>query len=446
MTSALATQRRRTELGLIALAGLTTALLYALAGLGRSASLPADLGSFLLLVLALGVVAHLAVRRFAPHADPIILPVVVFLNGLGQVFIIRLSHESGIAGELPALQTTWTALGVGAFVATLIIVRRPRDLAAHRYTFGLIGIGLLILPMLPVVGREINGARIWASIGPINLQPGEFARLALAIFLAAYLVENRELLQVGSRRIGRFEIPDGRHLAPVLAAWGVSLLVLVAEKDLGSSLLYYALFVVLLWVATERPAFLIIGGGLFVSGAVVAWRIFDHVQARVDIWFDPWATRSGSGYQLVEAALAMATGGLTGTGPGAGEPNRIPEVETDFIFAAIGEEMGLMGTTLVVGSFILLIGGGLRIAVQSINPFNKLLAVGLTTLMGLQALVIMGGIVRLLPLTGVTLPFISYGGSSLLANYILVALLLRLSDRVALQTTTAPAQNEQVTS
>jgi peptidoglycan glycosyltransferase len=278
------------------------------------------------------------------------------------------------------------------------------------------------------------------------LQPGEFARLALAIFLAAYLVENRELLQVGNRRIGRFEIPDGRHLAPVLAAWGVSLLVLVAEKDLGSSLLYYALFVVLLWVATERPAFLIIGGGLFVSGAVVAWRIFAHVQDRVDIWFDPWATRSGSGYQLVEAALAMATGGLTGTGPGAGEPNRIPEVETDFIFAAIGEEMGLMGTTLVVGSFILLIGGGLRIAVQSINPFNKLLAVGLTTLMGLQALVIMGGIVRLLPLTGVTLPFISYGGSSLLANYILVALLLRLSDRVALQTTTAPAQNEQVTS
>ncbi|MGE4566043.1 MAG: FtsW/RodA/SpoVE family cell cycle protein, partial [Acidimicrobiales bacterium] len=302
MTSALATQRRRTELGLIALAGLTTALLYALAGLGRSASLPADLGSFLLLVLALGVVAHLAVRRFAPHADPIILPVVVFLNGLGQVFIIRLSHESGIADELPALQTTWTALGVGAFVATLIIVRRPRDLAAHRYTFGLIGIGLLMLPMLPVVGREINGARIWASIGPINLQPGEFARLALAIFLAAYLVENRELLQVGSRRIGRFEIPDGRHLAPVLAAWGVSLLVLVAEKDLGSSLLYYALFVVLLWVATERPAFLIIGGGLFVSGAVVAWRIFAHVQDRVDIWFDPWATRSGSGYQLVEAA------------------------------------------------------------------------------------------------------------------------------------------------
>ena len=208
------------------------------------------------------------------------------------------------------------------------------------------------------------------------------------------------------------------------------MLVLIAEKDLGSSLLYFVLFTVMIWVSTQRLSYLIISFGLFICGALISWRIFEHIQARVSIWHDPWSFRSGSGYQLVEAAIAMANGGLIGTGLGSGEPNRIPEVETDFIFAAIGEEMGLLGTVLVLSSFLLIISSGLRIAIKSSDPFSKLLALGLTTLIGFQALVIMGGVVRLLPLTGVTLPFVSYGGSSLLANYILVALLLRLSDQL----------------
>ena len=423
--------RRRTELGLIAVAGLVIAALYALAGLGRSATMPVDLGSFVGVVLGLGLLAHMALRWFAPDADPVVLPLVVFLNGLGQVFVTRLAPETGIADELPALQTLWTGIAVVAFIGTLVVVRRPRDLEAHRYTFGLVGLALLALPLMPVVGREINGARIWASLGPVNLQPGEFARLALAVFLAAYLVERRELLQVGTRRLGRLDVPTGRDLAPVLAAWGMSMVVLVAEKDLGSSLLYYALFVVVLWVATERVGYLLVGGGLFMGGAVAAWRTFDHVEARVSTWLDPWSVRSGAGYQLVEASLALATGGVTGAGPGTGEPDRIPEVETAFILAAIGEELGLLGATLVIGAYLLIACAGLRTAIRTDAPFDKLLAVGLTTLFGLQALVIMGGVVRLLPLTGVTLPFVSYGGSSLVANYVLVALLLRLSDRAS---------------
>ncbi len=253
-------------------------------------------------------------------------------------------------------------------------------------------------------------------------------------FLASYLVEKKELLQIGVRKVFKFEVPSWRHLSPVLLAWAIAMLVLAAGKDFGSSLLYFALFTVMLWAATQRFSYLLISFGLFFSGALISWKIFDHIQARVSVWHNPWEFRSGSGYQLVEAALAMASGGLTGTGLGNGEPDRIPEVETDFIFAAIGEEMGLLGTVLILSSFLFIIGSGLRVAVRSHDAFDKLLAVGLTTLIGLQGLVIMGGVVRLLPLTGVTLPFVSYGGSSLLANYMLVALLLRLSDQATTST------------
>ena len=434
MKSKQAQYRRRTELGLIIFGTFVIVLLYVLAGFGKSASVPADLVPFFIAVLGLGGLTHLAVRKFAPYADPIILPLVIFLNGLGQVFITRLSHEKGIADELPALQSTWTAIGVAAFILVLVFVRNSHFLKTYRYTFGFIGIFLLVLPLLPIVGREINGSRIWASIGPVNLQPGEFARLALTIFLASYLVEKKELLQIGVRKVFKFEVPSWRHLSPVLLAWAIAMLVLAAGKDFGSSLLYFALFTVMLWAATQRFSYLLISFGLFFSGALISWKIFDHIQARVSVWHNPWEFRSGSGYQLVEAALAMASGGLTGTGLGNGEPDRIPEVETDFIFAAIGEEMGLLGTVLILSSFLFIIGSGLRVAIRSHDAFDKLLAVGLTTLIGLQGLVIMGGVVRLLPLTGVTLPFVSYGGSSLLANYMLVALLLRLSDQATTST------------
>ncbi len=414
--------RRNTELGLLVLAALVTGGTYTLASLGRTASLPANIGPFLGMIFALLLVAHLAVRRLAPDADGLLLPLAGLLNGLGYVFIAR--SDTGLAG----LQATWTAVGVAAFVGTLVLVRRAKDLERYRYTFALGGIVLLLLPLAPVIGREINGARIWISIGPMNFQPGEAAKLTLAAFLASYLVENRELLAVTTRRLGPIYLPDPRHAAPLLLAWGVSVLIMVTQKDLGSSLLFFALFIVLVWVATERAAYLVLGLGLFAVGATVAYNLFGHVRDRVAIWRNPWPTAKGTGFQVVEAAFALANGGITGTGPGLGEPNRIPARETDFIFAVIGEELGLLGGTAVLCAYLLLVGSGLRIALRANDGFEKLFAVGLSTLLGLQAFLIIAGVIRVLPLTGVTLPFVSFGGSSLLANYVLLALLVRLSD------------------
>jgi len=403
---------RRVEAGLLVMVAATVGAAYGLASFGTSEAIPADLGPFLLWMFGLGLVVHLAVRRWASAADPVLVPVALLLNGLGYVVITRLD------GGLAALQSTWTAVGVGGFVATLLVLPRARILESYRYLLGLVGLGLLMLPLVPGFGREINGARIWASVGPINFQPGEFAKLALAAFFAAYLVDSRELLRT------RLELRD---LAPIGAAWAISLGVMVLERDLGSSLLFFALFVVVLWVASERWIVLAFGGGLFVVGALLSWQLFDHVQRRVDIWLDPFADPKGDGYQIVEASFALADGGLSGTGLGHGEPGRIPFVETDFIFAAIGEELGMAGSAAVLMAFLILVGSGLRIALRASRIFDKLFALGLTTLVGVQAFVIIGGVLRVVPLTGITLPFVSYGGSSLVANYALLALLVRLS-------------------
>ena len=408
----LALAPRRVEAGTLVLVALVVVFAYALASFGTTDAIPANLGPFFAWMLGLGVVAHVAVRRWAAAADPVLLPMALLLNGLGYVVITRLD------GDLAALQATWTAIGIGGFVATLVLLPNIRMLEQYRYLMGAAGVGLLMVPLIPGVGREINGARIWASIGPINFQPGEFAKLALAVFFAAYLVDSRELLR------NRFELRD---LAPIGAAWGVSLAVMVFERDLGSSLLFFTLFVVVLWVASERWQVLAVGGALFSAGAVGAWTMFAHVQRRVDVWLAPFDDPKGAGFQIVEASYALADGGLVGTGLGRGEPGRIPFVETDFIFAAIGEELGLAGATAVLMTFVLLIGSGLRIALRADRVFEKLLALGLTTLLGVQAFVIIGGVLRVVPLTGITLPFVSYGGSSLVANYVLIALLVRLS-------------------
>jgi peptidoglycan glycosyltransferase len=291
-----------------------------------------------------------------------------------------------------------------------------------------IGIGLLLLPLVPGVGRTINGARIWVSLGPVSFQLGEFAKIILAIFFASYLVEKRELLGMASVRIGPFMLPDLKHFGPVLLAWGASLIVMFYERDLGSSLLFFAVFVVMLWIATERWSYLAVSGLLFGAGAFVAWRTFSHVQVRVDNWLDPWQDVADTGFQTVQATFALAFGGITGTGPGLGSPGRIPAAETDFIFAAIGEELGLLGTTAVLVAFLLMVGTGLRIALRADSPFEKLLAAGLTAILGIQSFIIIGGVIRLVPLTGITLPFVSYGGSSLVANYVLLALLMRIAD------------------
>ena len=420
--------RRNTELGLVLLAAVLTAGAYVLAGLGRSASLPANVVPFLVVILALLAVGHVATRRLAPGGDGIVLPLAGLLNGIGYVFIARLDTD------LAGLQAVWTALGMTAFVGTLVLVRRTRDLERFRYTFALLGIGLLLMPLLPVLGQTINGARLWVRFGPVNFQPGEFAKIVLCVFFASYLVEKRELLSEAMSG-GRFFLPkpDLKHLGPVALAWGLSLVIMIAEKDLGSSLLFFTLFVAMLWVATGRASYLVIGGTLFAAGAWIAWSSFSHVQDRVSIWIDPWKDAADTGYQIVQALFAFAAGGMTGTNLGQGSPQRIPAVTTDFIFAAIGEELGLLGTVAVLTAFLLMVGTGIRIALRAEPPFEKLLAAGLTTIIAVQSFVILGGVVRVVPLTGVTLPFVSYGGSSLLANYMLLALLLRVSDDQAIR-------------
>ena len=416
----LALRPRRVESGILVLVGVVVAVAYGLASFGTSEAIPANLGPFLLWMFGLGFGAHLMNRRFAAAADPVFLPIALLLNGLGYVVITRLD------GDLAALQSTWTAIGIGGYVVTLILLPRVRLLESYRYLLGLAGIFLLMLPLVPGLGREINGARIWASVGPINFQPGEFAKIALAAFFAAYLVDSRELLR------SRLELRD---LAPIGLAWAGSLGVMVFERDLGSSLLFFTLFVVVLWVASERWIVLAVGGAMFVVGAVASWMMFGHVQKRVDIWLDPFADPKGDGFQIVEASFALADGGLTGTGLGRGEPTRIPFVETDFIFVAIGEELGLAGSVAVLMAFLLLVGSGLRVALRAERVFEKLFALGLTTLLAVQTFVIVGGVLRVVPLTGITLPFVSYGGSSLVANYVLLGLLVRMSheQRVALQ-------------
>lgn len=408
------------------LAVVATAGAYVLASLGTTAEIPVNLGPFLVFVLGLFLVAHIAVRRYAPEADPVLLPIAALLNGIGYVVIAGL--DAGGKENFAAAQATWTAIGVVAFCTALLVVPRIRDLQRYRYTFLLAGLVLLILPFVPGLGSERFGARIWVNLGPINFQPGEVTKLVLALFFAGYLVDKRELLRSSPRRLGPVRVPEPKYLGPVLLAWGVSLMVMISQKDLGTSLLFFALFIVMLWVATERPSWLIIGALLFLAGAWFSFTRFGHVQDRVDIWLDPWQDPDGTGYQIIQAAFAMAAGGLAGTGLGLGGAVRIPLAESDFIFASIGEQLGLFGGTLVLVAFLMVIGSGLRIALRTDQPFEKLLAVGLTTLIGVQAFIIIGGVTRLLPLTGITLPFVSYGGSSLVANYVLIALLLRISD------------------
>jgi peptidoglycan glycosyltransferase len=413
---------------------IITAGAYVLASLGTDARIPANIIPFLVAVLGLLLAAHVAVRRLAPEADPILLPMAALLNGLGYVVIAGLPEQFNVpSGEtLARQQALWTLIGVAAFVAVLWFVKRPRDLVRYRYTFGLLGIGLLLLPLVPGIGTDRgSGSRIWVSVGAINFQPGEIAKVLLAIFFAAYLAEQRELIATSVWKVGPLRLPDPKYLGPVLAAWGVTLVVMVYQKDLGSSLLFFGLFVVMIWVATGRPSFLVIGAGLFAAGAWFAWRVFGHVQDRVTIWLDPWTDPDDSGYQILQSMFAMAFGGITGTGLGLGTDARIPASESDFIFAVIAEQLGLLGGALVIMAFLLMVGSGLRIAARADHAFDKLLATGLTVLLGLQAFIIIAGVTRLLPLTGVTLPFVSYGGSSLVVNYVLLALLLRLSDQTA---------------
>ena len=414
-------RRRRAELGMLTLGLIITGGAYTLVSLGRTADLPANLRPFLGVIAGLLLVAHCANRWLTPFADPVLLPIAGLLNGIGYVVITRLDPI------LANRQAAWTAVAIMAYVMTLIVLRNPRTLRL-RYVFGLIGLGLLLLPLVPGIGREINGSRIWVGVGPVSFQPGELAKVALAVFFASYLVDNRELIAgTANRSLFGLAVPDLRHIGPLVGAWAVSLLVMFYQKDLGSSLLFFTLFIVMVWLATGRRFYLFTGAVMFVVGAYASWGAFSHVQRRVRIWRNPWPEAQDAGFQIVQSLYAFGAGGVGGTGLALGSPTRIPYAATDFIFAAIGEEFGFAGTSAVLLAFTLFIGSGIRIARRAQRPFDQLLAAGLTTIIGVQTFIIIGGVTKLVPLTGVTLPFVSYGGSSLVINYVIVAILVRLS-------------------
>ena len=420
--SAASINRRASELGLGVLAVIVAAFGYLLVQLAQKPSVPADLWVILVAVLGLFIAAHVAVRRLAPDADPVLLPIAALLNGLGFVTVARLDSNLG------RIQAIWTAVSVLAFVLTLLAVRRIRTLERYRYTFLLLGMIALLLPLAPGIGKTINGARLWVGVGPVNFQPGEAAKVLLVLFFAAYLVDKRELLASGVRRVGRLRLPEVRHLGPLLVVWGISILIMVRETDLGQAMLVFALAGVMLYVATDRAAYTLFALVMFLGASVVAYELFGHVQSRVVVWLDPFKYANNQGYQLVQGLFGFAAGGFAGTGLGLGNPKTIPNVATDFVFAAIGEELGLIGTVAILIALLLFVGTGLRIAMRADRPFPKLFATGLTSIVGLQSFVIIGGVTRTIPLTGVTLPFISYGGSSLVANWVILALLLRISD------------------
>ncbi|WP_405428640.1 FtsW/RodA/SpoVE family cell cycle protein [Micromonospora sp. NBC_00617] len=441
----LARSRRNAELSLLLLAMVLVAAYMATVEANLLDTVTPD---FWMPAAALGAVflgLHLVIRFLAPFADPALLPAVALLNGLGVGFLRRidlgeaapvdredLATFAGIGGR----QLAWTLVSVILAAGLLAIMRDHRSVSRYAYTLGLAGIVLVMLPaVLPSSISEINGAKLWIRVGGFSLQPGEFAKLALLVFFAYYLVRKREVLSLASRRFLGIDFPRGRDLGPVVVVWLISLLVLVFEKDLGTSLLYFGMFVVTLYIATERVSWLLIGLVLFFGGAYLAYVLgstvggpFANFYLRAEIWLDPFADPHAKGYQLVQGLLALGTGGLFGAGPGGGQPDILPEVQNDFIFAGIGEEIGLFGLSALLVVYLLIVERGLRAALAVRDSFGKLLAGGLAFTLGLQVFVIVGGISKLIPLTGQTTPFLSAGGSSLMANWLLIAVLLRVSD------------------
>lgn len=417
----------KTGLALLLFAVAAALLAYATVGLGERGKVPAGLPLYGGLMVAGFFLAWLVVRRTAHRADPVLLPVAALLAGLGFAMIARIQQPQPPLTHIAQSQFTWLMIGLAVFVLTLVIIRDDRQLDALTYTLGLAGIVMLLLPVVPGIGLEINGARLWVHAGPLSFQPAEFGKVLIVIFLASYLSAKRELLSSG---VGRFGLPRVKDLGPVILAWGTSLVVLFLEKDLGASLLFFGVFVVMLWVATGRPGYLLLGLVLFAFGAVVGYILFSHVQDRVAFWLhalDPKHVQALGYGQLAQGWFAMASGGLVGTGLGQGAPYLIPYSWTDFIFAAFGEELGFIGCAMLLLMYLVIIGRGLRVAIERTDPFGKLLATGLTTMVALQTFVIVGGVTRLIPLTGITLPFVSYGGSSLVANFMILALLVRVS-------------------
>lgn len=441
--------RRGIELAMILATAVVVACAEAVVEITRNNKLSSHVLTYAVVVLAIGGACHLAIRKTARYADPILLPCAMLLVGLGLVMIHRLdlglaqqAAENGTTytGVAAASQVVWAFVGLFVFLVVLFVVRDHRLLTRYAYTLALIGLFLLLMPaVLPAQYSEVNGARIWIRIAGFSIQPGEIAKIALTIFAASYLVDKRDVLSLAGRRVIGIDLPRGRDLGPVLVAWLVSIGVLVRDHDLGTSLMFFGLFVVLLYVATERVSWVIIGVLLFAGGCFVSYELFGTVKQRVDVWLHVFDFLQDQGYQMAQSLFGLGTGGLFGAGLGGGRPELVPVAKSDFILSSFGEELGLFGLVAILAVYVVFISRGFATALAVRDSFGKLLVTGLSFSFGLQLFVVAGGISRLLPETGLTTPFLSYGGSSLVANFGLLALLLRVSDAARRPPTTPPA-------
>ena len=424
-------RRRGAELVLLLMSLVVGIGAYVAVGLGVDGKTPVNLFTYGAWLTGLVIACHVVIRRFAAYADPVLLPIVSALNGLGLAMIHRIDlanlERNPDATSFAGTQLVWMTIGVILFIGVIVLLPDHRRLQSFTYTAGLAAIVLLLLPLVPGIGRRINGARIWIHVGPMSFQPGEVAKLLLVVAFAGYLVLHRDALALAGRRVLFVDLPRGRDLGPIVAMWLLSLGILVFQRDLGSSLLFFGLFLVMLYTATERPGWLIVGGALFAAGAYAGYLTLGHVQLRVAAWLDPFDPDSNA-YQIVQGLYGMAWGGLVGRGLGQGDPQITPYANSDFIVPSLGEELGLTGVMAIILLYGILVERGLRTALICRDNFGKLMATGLAVVFALQVFVVVGGVTKLIPLTGLTTPFLSYGGSSLVANWAIIALLLRISD------------------
>jgi len=425
---------RNIELGLLGFAFLLVAGAFVLVEFGAIGHLSSHWAIYLSALAVLVLVLHVVLRVTAPEADPFLVPIAVLLNGIGLAEIHRIDIAKDWTGweALAIRQVVWTAIALVLGIVALILVRNHRVLQRYRYLAMLTGIVLLLLPMIPGLGKTVNGAQIWVGLGIASFQPGEFAKVALAVFFAGYLVTARDSLSMAGKRFLGLRLPRARDFGPLIVVFAASMLVLVVQRDLGTALLYFGLFLVMLYVATGRGSWIVIGLLLFGAGAWVASRFLDYVDRRLVGWLDAFnpAYVGDQSYQLVQGLFGMAAGGIFGTGLGQGRPSITPLSQSDFIVSALGEELGLVGLFAILALYLLFVGRGFRIAFAGVDDFSRLLAVGLGFAIALQVFIVVGGVTRVIPLTGLTTPFLAAGGSSLVANWIIVALLLRLSDGV----------------
>jgi cell division protein FtsW (lipid II flippase) len=427
---------RNLELGLLIFAFAVVAFALVLVQLGALGHVEPQVLILAAGLAVLALIMHVVLRIVAPEADPFILPIATVLNGIGIAEIYRIDLATKATGwdSAGVRQIVWTGMAIVIATIVLILVRNYRVLQRYRYIAMFVGIALLLLPMLPGIGRSINGAQVWIGIGPFSFQPGELAKVALAIFFAGYLVTARDSLSMVGRKVLGMTFPRARDLGPILVVFAASMIVLIFQKDLGTSLLYFGLFLVMLYVATGRASWIVLGLALFFAGAVVANFALSYVHGRVDSWLNAFSNSNydaqGGSYQLVQGIFGLAHGGLIGTGFGLGAPQKTPLANSDFIFSSLGEELGLVGIFAILALYLLFVSRGLRIGFAGQDDFVRLLSVGLAFVIGLQVFIVIGGVTRVIPLTGLTTPFLAAGGSSLVANWIIAALLLRLSDTV----------------